>query len=269
VLAEPQPTPWDLHFRLLGIPVRISPWFWLANALLGWTFATSVAAQSRGSLTTGAGLVIWIAAVLISIVIHEMGHALAYRYFGVASHIVLYHFGGLAVADRSLRGFEQRHFDNPKHQIIIALAGPGAELAVGIALIVILYFGGYAISNPIPMIRQLDFLEDGKELPSLALRALVGAFIYCSVWWALMNLLPVYPLDGGRVSREMFTLSKAREGIRYSLLLSVATGAAVAVWALSEQQTFLALMFGMLAYSSYMTLQAYMGRGGGFGGDTW
>jgi Zn-dependent protease len=85
-----------------------------------------------------------------------------------------------------------------------------------------------------------------------------------------MNLLPVYPLDGGQVSRETFLLSSSQDGIRQSLILSIVTGAAVAVWALTqEKDTYLAIMFGMLAYSSFMTLQAYSGRGGGFGGNPW
>ncbi|HEY2881945.1 MAG TPA: site-2 protease family protein [Pirellulales bacterium] len=249
--------------------MRISPWFWLANALLGWSFASQIAVGSRGAVTAGAALLIWIVAVLVSIVIHEMGHALAYRHYGVASHIVLYHFGGLAIADQSYDNLGDRRIHHPKRQIVISLAGPLTEMIVGIALIAILFVGGYGIDNPIPQISQLDFLEDGKPLPSIALIALVDAFIYCSVWWALMNLLPVYPLDGGRVSRELFTLSNAREGIRSSLMLSIAAGAAVAIWALSQHQTFLALMFGGLAYSSFVTLQAYMGRGGGFGGGAW
>jgi stage IV sporulation protein FB len=84
-----------------------------------------------------------------------------------------------------------------------------------------------------------------------------------------MNLLPVYPLDGGQISRELFTLSNAQEGIRYSLILSIATGAAVAIWFWKQGDTLAGMMFALLAYSSFMTLQAYFGRGGGFGGGRW
>ena len=58
-LAEPAPTAWDLHFRLFGIPVRISPWFWVSNILLGWAFAQSVAQGSGGSVNVGMALAIW------------------------------------------------------------------------------------------------------------------------------------------------------------------------------------------------------------------
>lgn len=266
-LAEPPPNPWDLHFRLLGIPVRITPWFWLAGAVLGWNFADGLAKSSRGSLNVGTALLMWIAVVLISIVVHEFGHALAFRLYGIHSHVVLYHFGGIAVPDSSL-DFGRRIHLGSIQQIVIAAAGPAASLALGLVFVAIVYFGGYYVPNPLPFIHPLDFLWDGERLPSVALQGLLYAILFVNIWWALMNLLPVYPLDGGQISREMFTIGNPREGIRYSLILSITVGAAVAVWAVTKQDTFLAIMFGMLAYSSFLTLQAYLGRGGGFGGGS-
>ena len=154
----------------------------------------------------------------------------------------------------------------PQHQIVISFAGPALQFFCGVAVVAGLHFSGYFIRNPIWFVPQLDFLETGKQLPSFALWALVDAFAFASLWWALMNLLPVYPLDGGQISREVFTLSSPRDGIRHSLILSIITGAAVAIWAWTQQHDmYLAIMFGMLAYSSFATLQAYTGRGGGFG----
>jgi Zn-dependent protease len=269
-LAEPAPTAWDLHFRLFGIPIRISPWFWVSNILLGWTFAQGVAKGSEGSVSAGAALAIWTVAVLVSIVIHEMGHSLMFRRFGTASHIVLYQFGGIAVPDRALNSFEAKRQNSPQENILISLAGPVTQMLFAVVLIAIVWAAGYSLPNPLPFIHALDFLQRGKPIGSLPLIALIYAFNYCSIWWALMNLLPVYPLDGGQISREAFLLSNVRDGIRQSLILSIITGAAVAIWALTqEKDTYLALMFGMLAYSSFMTLQAYSGRGGGFGGNSW
>jgi Zn-dependent protease len=269
LLAEPTPTPYDLHFRLLGIDVRVSPWFWAANALLGWSFATGISRESGGEVSTGVVLLIWTLAVFISILIHEMGHALTYRHFGVHAHIVLYQFGGLAIPDRSSGSVGSERSDNPQRQILVSLAGPGAQIIVAIVAIAILFAAGFKIVNPLPFIHQLDFLQQGKPLPSIALLALVYAFNFCSIWWALMNLLPVYPLDGGRISRELFTLSNPREGIRYSLILSIVASAGVAIWAWQHQDVYLAIMFALLGYSSFMTLQAYFGGGRGFGGGRW
>ncbi len=220
-------------------------------------------------MTAGVALVIWTLAVLLSIVIHEMGHAIAYRYFGVHCHIVLYQFGGLAIPDHSFGSDRFERGDDPIKQIIISLAGPGAQILSAVLLISLLYLSGLEVRNPVPFIHRFDFLERGRELPSIALFALVLAFNYCSIWWALLNLLPIYPLDGGKISREVLTLFHPREGIRFSLLLSIGTAIGIAIWGFTSGEQYMPFMFIWLAYSNFMTLQAYLGRGGGFGGGQW
>ncbi|MFM7138656.1 MAG: peptidase, partial [Planctomycetota bacterium] len=95
LLAEPQPTPADWHFAIAGIPVRVSAWFWLGATLLGWGICQSFAGGDQRALL--GYLILWAVAVLVSILVHELGHALAYRVFGQGSQIVIYHFGGLAI----------------------------------------------------------------------------------------------------------------------------------------------------------------------------
>ncbi|HEY2827494.1 MAG TPA: site-2 protease family protein [Pirellulales bacterium] len=264
-LAEPPPNPWDLHLKMLGIPVRITPWFWLGSAVLGWGFAQGFARISQGALSVGTALLIWIGVVLVSIIAHEFGHALAFRFYGIHSHVVLYQFGGIAVPDGSL-DFGRRMRLGPVQQIVVSAAGPAASLVLGFTFAAVVYSGGYFVPNPLPFIHALDFLE-GVRQPSVTLMALLYAILFVNIAWAFMNLLPIYPLDGGQISREMFTLGNPREGIRNSLVLSIAVGGAVAIWAVSNKDTYLAIMFGLLAYSNFLTLQAYMGRGG-FGGGT-
>jgi Zn-dependent protease len=71
-------------------------------------------------------------------------------------------------------------------------------------------------------------------------------------------LLPVYPLDGGRVAREVCTLADPRRGIVVSLRISMFVGALMAVVAgLMWNSLYTAILFGYLAYSSYRTLDAY------------
>jgi stage IV sporulation protein FB len=266
VLAEPQPTPWDLHFRVLGISVRISPWFWAASIFLGWSLASSL----HDRINIGLALLIWTSAVLVSILVHELGHSLTFRYFGVPSHIVLYQFGGLAIPERAFASYGRQNNDDSKRQILISVAGPAAQLLLAIVVGGACFAAGYAVGNPLPFIQGLDFLNDGEPFPSLPLAIWLVSLVSASVGWALLNLLPVYPLDGGRISRELFTLNRPREGIRNSLVLSMVVAGGVAFWGWTRlHDTFLAIMFLMLAYSSYATLQAYLGRGGGFGGDTW
>ena len=77
-LIEPQPTAYDLQFRVAGIPVRVHPLFWLMTLILG--------AQGK----PGPELLIWVAVVFVSVLAHELGHACLHRYFGQPARIVLY-----------------------------------------------------------------------------------------------------------------------------------------------------------------------------------
>jgi Zn-dependent protease len=105
-------------------------------------------------------------------------------------------------------------------------------------------------------------------------RLFVFYLLFISIIWGIVNLLPVYPLDGGQISREIFLTANPRDGIRQSLLLSTFTAAAVGVIVLLRsvqaadgrfdlRMLWVPALFGYLAYASYATLQAYTGRRGG------
>jgi Zn-dependent protease len=258
-LAEPASTPYDLQFYLLGIRVRIAPWFWLVAVLLGWNMRTAHSQQA-------VALTLWVAAVFLSILIHEMGHALAMRYYGINSYIVLYQFGGLAIPDQysSAMSFGSRsRRQDPFSEIVISAAGPVAQLALAVVIAGSLWISGIALQYRVPFLDVVIPLNQGQLMTSEALSLLFFFLILVSVLWALLNLLPVYPLDGGQIARNILTLFNPREGIRYSLILSIVTGAAVAFYAFAVRDDFfLGIMFGMLAFSSFQILQAYSGHGG-------
>jgi stage IV sporulation protein FB len=117
-------------------------------------------------------------------------------------------------------------------------------------------------------------------ISSDVLSRFVEDLLYICVLWGLVNLLPVYPLDGGQISREIFLRFSPHEGIHHSLMLSIITGGALAAFALmnllrgmqaaremgepvgspfQSVSLYVALFFGYLAFSSYATLQAYNG----------
>jgi stage IV sporulation protein FB len=262
LLAEPPQTPWDFHFQLFGIRVRVSPFFWLMSLVLGWGIVEGFSKREDPDFNMGVAFVIWILGVFLSILVHELGHAFAFRYFGVDADVVLYHFGGLAIPRSSL-GFGRQMQLSSKEHIVVSAAGPAAQIALAIAVGAVFWAGGFLVINPVPFIGRPLLIEG--NLPAVALIILQLALVYSSIWWALINLLPVYPLDGGQIARDILLLVNYQTGIRQSLILSMITGGAVALWALSAQQTMLGMMFAMLAFSSYQTLQYYSGRGG-FGG---
>ena len=87
LLGEPPPTQGDLHFRILGFPVRVHPFFWVSTLLLGM----------GGGEADPVETLIWIGVVFISILVHELGHAVMQRRYGGRPWVTLYGLGGLAV----------------------------------------------------------------------------------------------------------------------------------------------------------------------------
>ncbi len=97
-LQQPAESPYDLRFQLFGFPVRIAWGFWVASIIFGFELVRGIEAyfgpDSPGRLPL---LILWAFCLLVSILVHELGHALAFRQNGIESSIVLYHFGGLAI----------------------------------------------------------------------------------------------------------------------------------------------------------------------------
>jgi Zn-dependent protease len=241
VFGDPERTAYDLRFRCLGFPVRVHPLFWLAAALLGGSFL-------QAGLTYW---LLWIAVVFGAVLVHELGHALAYRYYGSAAAIILWMFGGLTLADRApyRRGA----------RIVVTLAGPFA----GFALAALLY--GLARLTPWPVRgvpRELAFTYH--------------LLIVVNLYWGIFNLLPVYPLDGGQVCREVCEGWRAGTGRYLSLQISLWTASLLALYGLlgwwEEMRGggplsrtlppwvplgswWTALLFGLLAWQSYQLLQ--------------
>jgi Zn-dependent protease len=271
-LAEPQQTRFDLNFSLLGIPVRISPFFWVLALVFGW------------GLTDGLPLLLalWVIAVLVSLMVHEFGHALAFRACGIQARVVLYHFGGLAIPEGSSWWVGAGRMA-PRQQIFISAAGPVAQLALAAVILAIVRASGHVIIWPRSLLGAefpfnfyglvpTEMLWGSGNPPAIAIDPLNDLLLFLvlpSVFWAVLNLIPVYPLDGGQIAREVCVVLDPRSGIRNSLILSIVAGALVGVGGLMIREWYLGIMFGMLAFSSYQLLQAYSGRGGGFGGGPW
>ena len=254
MLGEPNPTAWDVRFQLLGIPVRVHPFFWLAGLILG--------GGSRGG-----ELLIWVAALFVSILVHELGHALMMQRFGIGSHIVLYMMGGLAIPDGPRWG---RLRGDARESVLISLAGPGAGFALAALVVAGILLSGGEFRLRLENFPRFFQFRLGMAIDSDSWYALIGAMLYINIFWGLVNLLPVYPLDGGQVARALFVQADPWGGVIKSLWLSVIVGAVVAVWGLSQQPSsiFMAILFGTLAFQSYLAIQQQSGGGWG-GGSPW
>jgi Zn-dependent protease len=254
LLGEPPPTQADLHLRLFGFPVRVHPFFWVVILLLGL----------NGDKLEPVSALVWVAVVFVSVLIHELGHAFLQRKFGGRPWIVLHGFGGLSACNDCDR--------SPRSQIIISLAGPMAGFLLAAVLVIGIRLAGHGIRI---VLLGNDFIFDGAgfrwnwterfllyysqfvPFSSATLNLALYDLLFVNIMWGLLNLLPIYPLDGGQIARELFTLGNPRRGIVQSLQLSIGTAVLVAVYALLQSSIYLCLMFGFLAYGSYQALQSY------------
>ena len=257
-LADPPRTQYDLNFTLAGVPVRVHPLFWLVGLVFGYGGVP----PDKPAL-----LVAWLAVFFVSILVHEMGHALTMRYYGWNPSVTLYAMGGFARYDGGFTAnfsSYQRKGNREFAQLIISAAGPAAGfLMAGLIVLVARLLGGnvqFDVGLRSLVTWQITQIDDN-------LRFLMDCFLLVNIYWGLLNLLPVYPLDGGQISRELFTRYSVGDGIQRSLWLSIATGAGLAAYGLYHGAFYMGLLFAYLAFSSYQLLQSYTGGGfGGFGG---
>lgn len=234
MLGNASPTPYDLRFTLLGIPVRVHPMFWLFSAVMGWDGHDP------------NYMLLWIICVFVSILVHEFGHALTARFFGWPPEVVLYTFGGYA-------SYTPTWGYTTARRVMVLLAGPGA---------------GFVLYGIVWLVEKLLVQSQVLPLPARFLawdysapRELrYSSFVlvqmeFVNLWWGLVNLLPVYPLDGGQISREALTHFRFRDGLEMSLKLSLLVGAIVSAYFLMSHETWPGVLFAALAIESLQHLQ--------------
>lgn len=174
-----------LRFSLFGFPILIHWMFWLNTALMGGAMDANSPERIRELLA-------WVVAVLLSILIHELGHALTMRNFGDRQvGIVLYAFGGLAQGSRHR---------TRREDFLISAGGPGLQILAGLAV-------GWAITLWRP--------------PTVWLHQMLDGFTVVSIFWALLNLVPVLPLDGGRLCQAWLGPGRQRQVLTISLATCV------------------------------------------------
>jgi len=194
-----------LSFRLGSIPIRVHLSFWLTAAFLGVNEHDPIA------------LLTWIPTVFVSVLLHELGHALVGKTFGLEPSVELYAFGGAT-------SWQQGNGLSSGKRILISLAGPLTGIAVtGILVALCPLLGLHAELD------GLRFILYRHATVAPALVAFVSSMLYVNWIWSLFNLLPILPLDGGNVMAH--TLAAVTEGGGrqaahvISIVMAVLTGA--------------------------------------------
>lgn len=179
--------------RFAGIDTYVHATFLL---LVGWAaWAAYSGAGTALAVALGVGFLL---AVFASVLMHELGHALVARRYGIRTRrIILSPIGGLA----QLEGMPS----NPRHEMAVALAGPAVNFALALAL----WATGSLAGGPL----MLGFIE---------------SLMWANVTLGLFNLVPAFPMDGGRALRAF--LSSRMSNVRATeLAVFIGKGFAIAM----------------------------------------
>ena len=207
-----------LRFRLFGFPVTGEPWHWL---ILAFCSDRLLQLNDRETLLE---ILLFIVAGFLSLLIHELGHALMMRRFGCRQvAIVLHAMGGVAISQggRFSRG----------QDILVSLAGPALQATCGIAVLLLMAPG------------------KGHWPPILA--QLLILFVKISLIWANLNLVPVYPLDGGQILKG--ALGPRRIQLTLSISIAVAVTIGILLY-LTTSRLLFPIMLGFAAWQNYQML---------------
>lgn len=205
-----------LRFRVGRVPVSIHVSSPIVLALLG------------PGLTDVPLLVIWVAVGLVSIIIHELGHAWVVRRAGGTPRVDLQWLGGLTRYQPTERLHTRRW------SIAVSLAGPATGIVIGLLLRWVA--GNVTVTGPY-VARALEY----------------GYFV--SLVWAVFNLAPIMPLDGGQALRELLPGNRAQR-TRRAAMVGVGVGGVIVALALWANQVYVALLVGLMTWQNVRLLRS-------------
>ncbi len=173
--------------RLLGVDVNIHPTFALVFvfAFLYWGIG-----ENGGIVPFLLGTLL-VLLVFLSVLVHELGHVVMAREFGIqVLDITLWPFSGVARIEQTPA--------SPRNELLIALAGPGMNLAIFMLLLPVILLIG-VVGGPSLL------LGAGDRFRTLDIASMIAAIGVLNLALMVFNLLPAFPLDGGRVLRAAMT----------------------------------------------------------------
>ncbi len=193
------------------IPIYIHPFFWIFAALIGFLMSKTL-----------IGTFFWIMIIFISVIVHELGHALTSLIFKQSPKIELVAMGGLT----SYRGKKLKYYQ----QFLIVLMGPVFGLLLFVLASLILW---------------LDFIKSPTFLATIKIMQVVNLF------WSFVNLLPILPLDGGQLLRIALEAFFGVKGFKLSLLLGFIIASVIALGSFAFRYYLLGALFFLFAFQSF------------------
>ncbi|MCH9811512.1 site-2 protease family protein [bacterium] len=203
------------------IPVKIAPSFFVMAALLGFLNSYSL-----------IGTIIWMFVIFISVLFHEYGHATFATLFGQRAQIQLFAFGGLTLPQgKKLKGWQE---------FLVIAMGPGFGF--------LLYFAASLI--PLSW-----FAGMGAVGGYLSYTVVVTRFI--NLFWTVINLIPILPLDGGHLLRVVLSGFIGHKAWKVSFVISFVLALAGCLFFFAIKQYFIGIVFLLFTFQSAETLRQF------------
>lgn len=192
-----------MRFSIFGIPIHIRFSFWLVAAII-FPFQLSVLSRSE----SWPFLAAWLVVVAVSVIAHELGHALVARRFGAQVDMTLYALGGFT------RWATPRPI-SPWRRVLVAAAGSSA---------------GFVLGGAVYLALQNDVVSAEPRVLNFALES----FWQVNILWGVLNWLPVRPLDGGHIFLGSMQAMFGKAGERISDVVFPVVTVAGGLWAYSQ-----------------------------------
>lgn len=244
-------TPGSIYFTFFGVPTIIRPSSWLVLLILG---------SGLGNRLDIMPTLIFMVAGMLCLLAHEYGHAFCCRAQGGGSSVVeIASLGGVTISSYPPR--------TRGGHILMVLAGPVSSLLLGIAAGIILgvHLGlplgkcvVFGMTSPLPFQVPYGIIEwsyipvwEAMESSGMGNFALVcySELFFVSVWWSLFNLLPIYPMDGGK------TLYLLTENHRLTGMVGIVVSVLLGIWALQEKMLFTAFICAWFVWLNWQYLR--------------
>ena len=206
-----------LDFAIGRFPVRVH-WSFLLIALL-------IGLNVNNLLST----LTWVVVVFVSVLVHELGHAVMAERYGLFPSIQLHSMGGLTIYSRVRR---LTHLQ----EILLSLAGPFFGFALGGVV--------FALTKFLPLGVVPGFLI-----------VMLSQLLWVNIGWGVINLIPMLPLDGGQVMRNLWLWLRNPYDERTPLIISIVIGILAACAGLWLRSIWLAGLAAWFTYNNFIRLQ--------------
>ncbi len=191
------------------IPISVHPFFWILAALLGYLLGGTI-----------VGMFLWIGIIFLSVLIHEMGHALTAVLFKQTARIQLMAMGGLTTYEGPRLSYGK--------QFLIVLNGPIFGFLLSAA--------GWGVEQVVHM--------------PIALYVAHG-FFWINLFWSVLNLFPILPMDGGQLLRICLEAIWGVKGMRAALLIGMGLSGFLSLGCFALQQLLAGALFFLFAYQNF------------------